>query len=441
MAEDFYDCIIHINKLNFFDLTHIIYTSTIDGKVYIIPKKTVFENSKVVTVVPGNVSKNRLKFNFDKCLYEEQIIFLKSEFILFKFHQLFLYELKTCELKNVYFFDLFDSIIKISKINNEQFVLLSINKILIVQLKNNNNLEFKELLSFYSTPFFWYYDIIYSKNNLLILSSTYGIEIWDINNSNIKKVQEFITGNEFILEFNKDYFITYGEENINIYCKIKGIKSYQLLNIFEGFEDIINLKKLNDNTIIFQTKRNELYLIDMNEMKTNKLFFKKKFNIFLFITIGNNIFITNGKYIYIYNIIKKNKNFQYILIEIIEGDFICNHLYLNYLLLINNNFNLVKNFKFNFNDYFIEKDFKGYKKIITSEKNTILRNIHETFNGSKLKRFYSLEDIIISEIKDSLKIFQKPKYNIENNKKNYKIKKIKMEWFKKNIQNHKKKFR
>ena len=403
--------------------------------------KKLNENQKKGELINSEkISKYRLKFNFDKCLYEEQIIFLKSEFILFKFHQLFLYELKTCELKNVYFFDLFDSIIKISKINNEQFLLLSFNKILIVQLKNNNNLEFKELLSFYSNPFFRYYDIIYSKNNLLILSSSYGIEIWDINNSNIKKVQEF-TGNEFILEFNKDYFITYGFENINIYCKIKGIKSYQLLNIFEGFEDIINLKKLNDNTIIFQTKINELYLIDMNEMKTNKLFFKKKFNIFLFITIGNNIFITNGKYIYIYNIIKKNKYFQSILIEIIEGDFICNHLYLNYLLLINNNFSLVKNFEFNFNDYFIEKDFKGYKKIITSEKNTILRNIHETFNGSKLKRFYSLEDIIISEIKDSLKIFQKPKYNIENNKKNYKIKKIKMEWFKKNIQNHKKKFR
>ena len=397
--------------------------------------KKLNENQKKGELINSEkISKYRLKFNFDKCLYEEQIIFLKSEFILFKFHQLFLYELKTCELKNVYFFD---SIIKICKINNEQFVLLSKKEILIIQLKNNYNLEIKQKIFSYFT----YFDIIYSKNNLLILSSSYGIEIWDINNSNIKKVQEFINFNQFILEFNKDYFITYGEDDINIYCKIKGIKSYQLLNIFEGFEDIIKLKKLNDNTIIFQTKRNELYLIDMNEMKTNKLFFKKKFNIFLFITIGNNIFITNGKYIYIHNIIKKNKYFECILIEKIKGDFICNHLYLNYLLLINNYFDLVKNFKFNFNDYFIEKDFKGYKKIITSEKNTILRNIHETFNGSKLKRFYSLEDIIISEIKDSLKIFQKPKYNIENNKKNYKIKKIKMEWFKKNIQNHKKKFR
>ena len=239
---------------------------------------------------------------------------------------------------------------------------------MIVQLKNNNNLEFKELLSFYSTPFYSCYDIIYSKNNLLILSSTYGIEIWDINNSNINNVQEFRTGNEFILEFNKDYLINYGKENINIYCKIKGIKSYQLLNIVKGFEGVIKLKKLNNNTIIFQTKRNELYLIDMNEMKTNKFFLKKKFNSFLFITIENNIFIKNGKYIYIYNIIKKNKNFQCILIEIIEGDFICNHLYLNYLLLINTNFDLVKNFKFNFNDYYIYNYFKDYNKIKTSEK-------------------------------------------------------------------------
>ena len=60
--------------------------------------------------------------NFDECLYKEQIILLKSEFILFNCKYLFLYELKTCELKNVYFFD---SIIKICKINNEQFVLLS----------------------------------------------------------------------------------------------------------------------------------------------------------------------------------------------------------------------------------------------------------------------------------------------------------------------------
>jgi hypothetical protein len=102
--------------------------------------KKLNENQKKGELINSEkISKYRLKFNFDKCLYEEQIIFLKSEFILFKFHQLFLYELKTCELKNVYFFDLFDSIIKISKINNEQFLLLSFNKILIVQLKNNNN--------------------------------------------------------------------------------------------------------------------------------------------------------------------------------------------------------------------------------------------------------------------------------------------------------------
>jgi len=100
----------------------------------------------------------------------------------------------------------------------------------------------------------------------------------------------------------------------------------------------------------------------MNEMKTNKLFFKKKFNIFLFITIGNYIFITNGKYIYIYKIIKNNKNFESILIKIIKGEIICNDLCLNYLLLINNNFDLVKNFKFNFNHYF-KKFFKGIKRL------------------------------------------------------------------------------
>jgi len=280
--------------------------------------KKLNENQKKGELINSEkISKYRLKFNFDKCLYEEQIILLKSEFILFKFHHLFLYELKTCELKNVYSFD---SIIKICKINNEQFVLLSEKEILIIQLKNNYNIEIKQVLFsyFYYSTYFMCLDIIYSKNNLLILSSSYGIEIWDINNSNIKQVQGFINFNQFILEFNKDYFITYGFKSIKIYIKIKGIKFYQLLNIFEGFEDIINLKKLNDNTIIFQTKINELYLIDMNEMKTNKLFFKKKFNIFLFITIGNNIFITNGKYIYIYNIIKKNKYFECILIEKIK---------------------------------------------------------------------------------------------------------------------------
>ena len=83
-------------------------------------------------------------------------------------------------------------------------------------------------------------DIIYSKNNLLILSSSYGIEIWDINNSNIKKVQEFINFNQFILEFNKDYFITYGFKSIKIYIKIKGIKSYQLLNILKDLKISLN---------------------------------------------------------------------------------------------------------------------------------------------------------------------------------------------------------
>ena len=198
------------------------------------------ENQKKGELInSGKISKYRLKFNFDKCLYEEHIILLKSEFILFKFHHLFLYELKTCELKNVYSFD---SIITICKINNEQFVLLSEKEILIIQLKNNYNLEIKQVLFsyFYYCTYFMCLDIIYSKNNLLILSSSYGIEIWDINNSNIKKVQEFINFNQFILEFNKDYFITYGFKSIKIYIKIKGIKSYQLLNILKDLKISLN---------------------------------------------------------------------------------------------------------------------------------------------------------------------------------------------------------
>ena len=92
--------------------------------------KKLNENQKKGELINSEkISKYRLKFNFDKCLYEEQIIFLKSEFILFKSHYLFLYEFKTCELKNVFSFD---SIIKICKINNERFVLLRKKDILII---------------------------------------------------------------------------------------------------------------------------------------------------------------------------------------------------------------------------------------------------------------------------------------------------------------------
>jgi len=83
----------------------------------------------MVTELASKISKNKLKLNFDTCLYEEQIILLKSKLILFNYKYLFLYELKTCELKNVFSFD---SIIKICKINNEQFVLLSKKDILII---------------------------------------------------------------------------------------------------------------------------------------------------------------------------------------------------------------------------------------------------------------------------------------------------------------------
>ena len=47
----------------------------------------------MATELASKISKNKLKLNFDTCLYEEQIILLKSKLIIFNYKYLFLYEL------------------------------------------------------------------------------------------------------------------------------------------------------------------------------------------------------------------------------------------------------------------------------------------------------------------------------------------------------------
>jgi len=138
-------------------------------------------------------------------------------------------------------------------------------------------------------------DALYSeKNELLIISYQYHIEIRDINSLN--EIQIINKKYSFLFNINKDLFIAFNNKSISLYQRIIGTKYFQLLSkkdfLFFFDDNYRRLLKL-DNKIIMASKDDILYLINIKTMKIIQEFYILDYprEIHFNYKIDNNIYI------------------------------------------------------------------------------------------------------------------------------------------------------
>ena len=277
---------------------------------------------------------------------------------------------------------------------------------------------------------------IYLKNNrLLVVSYSDKIILYDIENIKGRPIQIIYTNSYFLYNFNKNIFISYTFRNMQLYEIINGQKYYQLLNVYK-FQDIEQLIKLNNNLLLV-LKNNNLYTININTMKTNKIYLlycQDKIEI---------KYICNDKnylYLYINNIIYYIQYFhnQFQLIKSIKFDkplVAIDHLC---YLKINNNNILIK-CKENKNPIYlicaekiIRLDFLHFISLTEYKEYTIDNFISMSY---MFKESNTAKFIISNKSNPKLNYFKIKKnkqknYNKKNNQKNYNKKK--KNYFRKN---------
>ena len=242
--------------------------------------------------------------------FKPNIRILENYIIIFENDRLHLFNFSGDELDKIM---LFLYINDICIVNNIFFIALSSNKIYGIKI-NNEQMESEILFESQDKI----KNTIYLKNNrLLVVSCSAKVILFDIENINSLPNQIIYTNSNNLYNFNRNIFISYTDKNMQLYEIRKGEKYYQLLNVYK-FKKIEQLIKLNNNLLLV-LKNNNLYTININSMKTNKIYLllcHDKYKI---------KFICNDKhylYLYINNFIYSIQYFQnqFQLIKSIELD-------------------------------------------------------------------------------------------------------------------------
>ena len=218
--------------------------------------------------------------------YRPNIRILQRNIITFGSNNINLFSLSGYKLDTIkFFFNVND----ICMINNKFFIAFE--DYLIYGIKINNNKMIYEILIFNS---YTIKNIIYLKNNhLLAVCGWVKINLLDIDNIKGQPIQIIFTYSNNLYNFNKNLFISYSKNNISLYKNRNGDKHYQLLNIYK-FKKIQQLIKLNNNLLLI-LENNNLYTININNMKTYRIY------LFLYYDDYTIKFIYNDKhYLYIY---------------------------------------------------------------------------------------------------------------------------------------------
>ena len=217
--------------------------------------------------------------------YRPNIRILQRNIITFGSNNINLFSLSGYKLDTIKFFNFND----ICMINNKFFIAFE--DYLIYGIKINNNKMIYEILIFNS---YTIKNIIYLKNNhLLAVCDWEKINLLDIDNIKGQPIQIIFTNSNNLYNFNKNLFISYSKNNISLYKNRNGDKHYQLLNIYK-FKKIQQLIKLNNNLLLI-LENNNLYTININNMKTYRIY------LFLYYDDYTIKFIYNDKhYLYIY---------------------------------------------------------------------------------------------------------------------------------------------
>jgi len=154
-------------------------------------------------------------------------------------------------------------------------------------------------------------DAFYSEiNKILVISYDNHIEIRDFNFLNQKPIQIIYKDNSFLLNMNKDLFITFDEDSFSLYEKITGTKYYQLLSKkvipIKLNKNYIRLLKLDNKTLMVSNNENILFLINIKTMKIiEEIYFMAYAGEIDFINkIENNIYISKNNILLEFNYIK-----------------------------------------------------------------------------------------------------------------------------------------
>ena len=217
--------------------------------------------------------------------YNPNIKILKNHIVKFNEQFIYLYNMEGNLLHSINI-NLIEDIIDICIINNNYLIgytKYDLFKIIIkddqLHIKDINNNREEEMSHDIFVPIYQnILDVIYSaKNELLIISYNFHIEIRDINSLNENPIQKINIKYSFLLNMNKDLFIAFNIKSILLYKKIIGTKYYQLSSkiIVPINLDNNNYKRLLklDNKILMVLTNDIIYLINIKTMKICQEFF------------------------------------------------------------------------------------------------------------------------------------------------------------------------
>jgi len=247
----------------------------------------------------------------DKIL--EEGIYLKNHMIKFApdSKSLLLYDLKGVLLDKKFIEFLIDDFCII----DDNYILFRISHNIIIKIKIiNNNIEINDKLLIKYQKII---DFIYIKKSKLIIINFVNlinfdtfIGIWDIDSLlkspiqiiNYKSHYYFIDNSHYLFNFNSDLFISFNYNTISIYQKTNNIKLYQLSSILtlnnNYYKYKMNLIKLDNRTIMIAIK-NEVYLIDILNIKTKKaLIFDEESEIKSLYIKDKDIYLNIGNILY-----------------------------------------------------------------------------------------------------------------------------------------------
>ena len=247
----------------------------------------------------------------DKIL--EEGIYLKNHVIKFApdSKSLLLYDLKGVLLDRKFIEFLIDDFCII----DDNYILFRISHNIIIKIKIiNNNIEINDKLLINYQKII---DFIYIKESKLIIINFVNlinfdtfIGIWDIDSLlkspiqiiNYKSHYYFIDNSHYLFNFNSDLFISFNYNTISIYQKTNNIKLYQLSSILylnnNYYQYKMNLIKLDNRTIMIAIK-NEVYLIDILNIKTKKaLIFDEESEIKSLYKKDKDIYLNIGNILY-----------------------------------------------------------------------------------------------------------------------------------------------
>ena len=203
--------------------------------------------------------------NITATKYEPNLLILKNHIVAYDKNEFFLYDIYGKKLNYYNFEDA--NFLKIIKINDTILISFENNRLYEIKI-NNNNIKIPKIIKFnIQEPI---ENILFIKeSNILIIGFITFFQLFDIYT--LSPFQTIYKSSLEFLNLNNNKLIHYNENEINIYEKINGIKTYQLLlNI--KLKHCVKVIKFNNKELIIADREN-LYHMNVYKYKLKNIFF------------------------------------------------------------------------------------------------------------------------------------------------------------------------